>query len=120
MAFDPDAPAAGDALFGLPSTPEDAAVVAIPVPFEATASYRRGTAGGPAAILAASAQVDLHDVETGEPWEQGIAMQPVDDRFAHWNAVASEDALEVIAAGGPHGEGLVARANHVDALMERM
>ena len=75
-SFDPSAPAAGGGLYGLPSTPEDAAVVLIPVPWEATVSYGAGTANGPAAVLQASRQVDLLDRETGRPYEAGIAMLP--------------------------------------------
>ena len=63
--FDPGAPALGGGIYGLPHAPEAARVVLIPVPWEPTTSYRRGTARGPAAILHASRQVDLFDVETG-------------------------------------------------------
>lgn len=117
--FDPDAPADGDSLFGLPGTVEDAAVVVIPVGFEATASYRRGTKDGPPAILAASMQVDLHDIETGEPWQHGIAMEPEDPRVAAWNAAASEDALVVIANGG-RDPGDAERAARVTAIMDQL
>jgi len=118
VSFDPDAPATGDGLFGLPNTPDDAAVVVIPVPFEATASYRRGTAGAPDAILEASRQVDLHDLETGEPWRAGLAMEDVDPRFAAWNEAASTDALAVIA--DPTSPDNDARCARVDAIMTQM
>ncbi|MBM4281990.1 MAG: agmatinase family protein [Deltaproteobacteria bacterium] len=78
MTFDPDAPAAADAgLYGLPHTAEDAHVVVVPVPFEATVSFRTGTARGPEAILQASRQVDLFDGDVGRPYERGIAMEDV-------------------------------------------
>ncbi len=51
---------------GLPepaSTFERARVLVLPMPFEATVSYGHGTANGPAAILAASQQVELYDRE---------------------------------------------------------
>ena len=77
MSFDPNAKASEESgIFGLTSTPEEARVVLVPVPFEATTSYGGGTAGGPAAILRASKQVDLWDLETGKPYEAGIAMLP--------------------------------------------
>jgi agmatinase len=98
--FDPDGPATGDGVFGLANTPEDAAVVIIPVPFEATTSFGRGTAGGPAAILEASRQVDLHDLETGEPWREGLVMLPIPDEVVAWNAEACELAAPIISAGG--------------------
>ena len=52
----------GEGLFGLETPPRDAGVVIVPVPFEATVSYGRGTADGPAAILDASGQLDLFDL----------------------------------------------------------
>ncbi len=77
MTFDPNAAASPDSgIFGLNDTPEAARVVLVPVPFEATTSYGGGTAEGPAAILRASRQVDLFDVETGKPYEAGICMLP--------------------------------------------
>ena len=37
MSFDPDAPAAGEGLFGLPCTPEESLVHVLAVPWQATA-----------------------------------------------------------------------------------
>lgn len=96
-AFDPDAPAPAGSLFGLPFAPEQAAVVLLPVPWQATTSYRRGTKSGPAAVLAASTQVDLHDREYGEFWRHGIALLPEDSFFADADARAEPHALAVIA-----------------------
>lgn len=86
--IDPNAAASADGIFGLPHTPEEAAVVLVPVPFDATTSYRPGTAAGPAAILEASAQIDLYDHETGNPWKAGIAMVPPVPGVAEANAEA--------------------------------
>ena len=60
-------------LYGLDTPPEEAAAVVVPVPFDATTSYRRGAAGGPAAVRAASHQVELFDVAFGSPYRQGLA-----------------------------------------------
>ncbi len=100
--FDPDAAAAADSgIFGLPGGPEEAGVWLLPVPFDATASFRKGAARGPEAIEAASRQVDLHDVVTGRPFELGIWMAPVDERVRAWNEEASrtEDLSRVNAIG---------------------
>jgi agmatinase len=103
--FDPDAAAAPDSgLFGLPHEPADARVHVIPVPFDATTSYRRGAARGPAAVLAASHQVDLFDLGGARPWEAGICMLAVDARIEAWNAEAGELASEIIALGGDIGD----------------
>ncbi len=46
----------------------------LPVPFERTTSYGKGTAQGPAAIVRASQAMELYDEELGrEPCRQGIA-----------------------------------------------
>lgn len=90
-SFDPNAPAADDAgLYGLPHSVEEAHVVVVPVAFEATVSYREGTARGPQAILLASHQVDLFDGDVGRPYERGIAMIPQ----PAWMEALNEDARE--------------------------
>jgi agmatinase len=96
-SFDPDAPASGEGIYGLPYTEEDAATVLIPVPWEATTSYGDGTAGGPEAILRASRQIDLVDRETGRPYETGIACLRISDEVRRWNDEAKALAARVIA-----------------------
>ncbi|MFL6202370.1 MAG: agmatinase [Thermoanaerobaculia bacterium] len=56
---------------------ETSRVVVLPVPFERTVSYGKGTSGGPAAIIRASQSMELYDEELGaEPYLQGIATLP--------------------------------------------
>ncbi len=48
-------------------------VVVVPAPYEATVSYGHGTAGGPAAIIEASSQVEFYDEELNdEAYRVGI------------------------------------------------
>jgi agmatinase len=115
VAFDPDAPGVSDGIFGLPHATDDAAVIVVPVPFEATTSYGRGTARAPRRVLEASRQVELNDPQTGEPWRAGIAMLPIDPRMEQWNEEASADALPVIAAGGANTPELAERLARVNA-----
>lgn len=98
--FDPGGASVFDGIFGLPHTPDEAAVVVVPVPWEPTTSYRRGTAKGPAAILEASRQVDLFDLDTGKPYEAGVAMLDPDEEIARWNEEACALATPIIEAGG--------------------
>lgn len=99
--FDPDAASQpGSGLFGLPSDPRTASVHVIPVPFDATTSYRKGAARGPEAVLRASRQVDLFDLMTGRPYERGIAMLDPDARIARLNEEAGAKAQRVIDAAG--------------------
>ncbi len=56
------------------SDPRRAAVLVLPVPYEATVSYGGGTRRGPQAIIDASATVELFDEEAGdEPYRVGVA-----------------------------------------------
>jgi agmatinase len=98
--FDPDAAATGDGLFGLDTTPEQARIVVIPVPFDATTSYRPGTAAGPAHVLQASMQVDLEDIQFGPIWQAGIAMSPIPKAIAGLSRKARAAAEPIIRAGG--------------------
>ncbi|XXF80797.1 agmatinase family protein [Myxococcaceae bacterium GXIMD 01537] len=121
--FDPGAAAPADSgVFGLPHSPEEAHVVLVPVPFEATTSYGGGTSDGPAAILEASRQVDLFDVETGRPYERGIAMLDDPEELRAWNERAKQKAQLVIEAGGvdPSVPKLQQAADEVNALSVKM
>jgi agmatinase len=67
--------------FGLldPAASDEATsrVAILPVPFERTTSYGKGTTAGPAAILRASQAMELYDEElAAEPYVQGIATLP--------------------------------------------
>lgn len=123
--WDPDAPAKpGSGLFGLGAKPADAAVVVVPVPFEATVSYRAGTAKGPAAILRASGQVDLLDRQFGRAYEGGIAMLPVSREITRLSAEARRVAGPIVRRGGPEEgnadhERAVARVDEASADMNR-
>ncbi|MGQ0613042.1 MAG: agmatinase [Planctomycetaceae bacterium] len=71
----------GDPRFGgddLPAVPPHRArCVLLPVPYERTTTYRKGTARGPSALLRASAQVELYDEEMGaDPLAGGVATLP--------------------------------------------
>jgi agmatinase len=78
--------------FGLPeefSNKDNSRVVIVPVPYEATVSYGKGTSKGPAAVLEASQQVELFDDELWiEPHKIGIhthepvVMEP--NTHFHW------------------------------------
>lgn len=105
--FDPDAPStAGSGIFGLSTNREEAGIRVLGVPFDATTSYRRGTAGGPSAVVAASHQVDLYDPQQltwgsgdGRPWARGIHYEQ-DDQIAAWNLEAGQLAMPIIECGG--------------------
>lgn len=114
MHFDPDAPGAPGRLFGLPHDPDAAALAIIPVPWQATTSYGRGTRHGPDAVLRASAQVDLWDADFGDAWRSGICLVDVDPRIERWDEEAEPDALRVID-GAEGDDAAAARVNRLSA-----
>ncbi|MBX7127243.1 MAG: agmatinase family protein [Cyclobacteriaceae bacterium] len=102
--FDINGPGIQGNLFGLPCTPEQAALVLIPVPWEVTVSYREGTALGPGAILKASQQVDLFFREHPDLWKKGMAMLPIDPALLsqnqHFRSLAATH-IEALESGQP-------------------
>ncbi len=123
--FDASAAAAPDSgLFGLCDSRESAKVIILPVPFDATTSYKRGTADGPAAILRASHQVDLFDRQTGRPYAAGIHLLPEDPRVKEWNGAARQAADPIIAVGGvldeATGRTLQAQRQRVNSLQDEL
>lgn len=94
-AFDPDDPAQPESgIYGLPHGPAEARVHVLGVPFDATASYRKGAARGPDAVLRASRQVELFARDGARPYEHGIWMAAPDPRVAALN----EEALALGAS----------------------
>lgn len=99
----------------------------LPLPFERTTSYGKGTADGPAAILRASQALELYDEELdAEPCRMGIATLPPFHPEAHDLGEALEEIraearrhLEagklLVALGGEHSltSPLVAAARDV-------
>ncbi len=101
MPFDPNAAAAPDSgLFGLPTTRDEAGIVIVPVPYDATTSYGGGTSNGPEAVLEASRQVDLHDHHFGPVYEAGLFMEEIDASIESLSRVTRRLAVPIIERGG--------------------
>lgn len=97
-AFDPEAPSqAARGLFGLPFTAESAELVILPVPWEVTTSFREGTARAPAAIRAASPQIDYFDPLLPDIWQLGVAEGTLPEAVSKANAKLRPLARERIA-----------------------
>jgi agmatinase len=100
---------------GLPddlASAERARAWVLPVPYESTTSYGAGTRNGPAAIIAASRQVELFDYEFGcEPaTEYGVhTMNPLGlvHRSAEAMVKTVEGAVIGLLSDKPHPEVLV-------------
>ncbi len=97
--FDPNAAASPNSgIFGLTFSVNEAKLALIPVPWEATTSYGGGTSNGPKAILQASKQVDLFDIDLGNFFESGIVMLDESADIQAWNDIAKLAARIVIDA----------------------
>ena len=106
-------PQSGAGFLGARLDPDEAALVLLPVPWEATTSYGGGTREGPDAIVRASHQLDLEDPAFGTPYRAGIAFRPMDEAIRVLDEKTRKAALEVIEAlerGGEASEAL-ARVN---------
>lgn len=100
-SFDPNAAATGESgIFGLPYSIEQSRLVYLPIPWEATTSYGGGTSLAPQALLEASKQVDLFDLEYGKFYESGLAMLPISKKVLGWNKEAKREAKKIISCGG--------------------
>jgi agmatinase len=61
---------------GLPGS-STAKIVILPIPFDLTSTYRRGSKRGPEALIEASRNLELYDIETdSDPYLQGIITAP--------------------------------------------
>lgn len=92
---------------GLPkedSTYKDSKAVIISVPYDSTTSYRAGTREGPAAIIAASRQVELFDLDLGtEPIVGGVHTFPeleIDMRGPEYTLANIEKAVKAVVDAG--------------------
>src|SRR4030043_316789 len=55
------------------SNPDNAAIVIVPVPYDGTSTWVKGADKGPVAIIEASANMELYDIETdSEVYRKGI------------------------------------------------
>ncbi len=108
-AFNPNDPGKSGQLFGLPYTTDNAAVIIVPVPWEVTVSYKRGTAIGSKAILEASSQVDLYVKGIPDAWKLGVAMLPFPENIlTENNALRSlaEKHIQALEAGDKSGDSI--------------
>lgn len=97
MSFDPNSTASKDSgLFGLPYSEKESLLHLIPVPWEVTTSYGDGASRGPDAILRASHQVDLFDLETGDVYTNGYFMLPKSSEIAAMNKEFKAKAQRVL------------------------
>ncbi|TXC76243.1 agmatinase family protein [Luteibaculum oceani] len=81
--------------FGFPFSLDEADLVYLSIPWDATTSYGKGTSHGPEAILEASTQLDFFDPCVPKAWNYKRATIPVDQDIAVKNAEARKWAKMV-------------------------
>lgn len=95
--FDPNGVGiANGNLFGFPVAENDATIVVIPVPWDATASYGKGTSDGPKAILEASTQLDFYHPQLPNAWNTKVFMTPISDEIKQINDLLCIEAVQYI------------------------
>jgi agmatinase len=110
--------------FGFESSIEEAQVVFLPVPWDATTSYRPGTASGPEAILQASYQLEWFDEDVKNAWDIGHATAPLSPEIQALNQaarIAAEQVIQHQAQGGESDDPLIQAAlNQVNQTSEKV
>lgn len=91
-------PATEAGFLGAELDPAEAALLLLPVPWEATTSYGGGTSRAPEAIIRASHQLDLEDSTFDRPYRAGITFVEADPLVVELNDPAKGAAALVIEA----------------------
>lgn len=121
--FNPNDPAtSGNNIFGLPFDNNNAALIIIPVPWEATVSYRTGTVQGPEKILQASMQVDLFDPDYKDQWKKGISLLSIDkeiEKLSFQTRVKVEEILDDLYEGDEIDETTLSEVNEASQYLNQ-
>ncbi len=97
MSFDPNGVGiANGNIFGFPVTENEANIVIIPIPWDATASYGKGTSDGPKAILDASTQLDFYHPKLEKAFETKVFMTEISEEWRKINSELCVSAIEYI------------------------
>ncbi len=97
MTFDPNGVGiANGNIFGFPIRENEANIVIIPVPWDATASYGKGTSKGPKAILEASTQLDFYHPQLEDAYQTKVFMSPISEEWLELNDSLCQKATDYI------------------------
>jgi agmatinase len=108
MEFDPNGVGVANGnIFGFPVYESDANIVIIPVPWDATASYGKGTSDGPKVILEASTQLDFFHSQLTDAHLTKVFMTPISQEWKKINdelCIESIDYISFLENGGDLSE----------------
>jgi agmatinase len=98
MTFDPNGVGiANGNIFGFPVTEDEANIVIIPVPWDATASYGKGTSRGPQAVLDASTQLDFYHPKLDKAYNTKVFMIEISKEWLKVNDRLCKEGCDYIA-----------------------
>ena len=97
MSFDPnDVGVNNGNIFGFHTTENEAEVLLIPIPWDSTASYGKGSSAGPKAVLDASVQLDFFHPELQNASDTKVFMTPISEEWKQINDKLSERTTKYI------------------------
>jgi len=103
--FDPNGVGiANGNIFGFPYTESESDMIIVPIPWDATASYGKGTSKGPEAILEASTQLDFYHPDLERAYDTKVYMSPISQEWKEINSHCCEQGMEYISYLETHGE----------------
>jgi len=118
MDFDPNQVGiANGNIFGFPVIESEADIVIIPVPWDVTASYGKGTSGAPQAILEASTQLDFYHPQVQNAHLTKVFMSPISQEWKDINdqlLPKSQEYIRFLENGGQ----IEQNALYIDVLAE--
>ena len=107
---------------------EEAKIAVVPVPFDRTSSWIRGSRKGPEAIIRASRNLELYDIETcSEVYREGICTRPPVKASSSGSMIAKvrsavsgllEDKNFIVVLGGEHSVSIGAVGAHAERYKE--
>lgn len=97
----------------VPSDYRTSRFAVLPVAYDGTSTWQKGADAGPAAVLVASANMELYDIETdSEPWRSGIVTMAPHQGYPSPEAMVADvrattdrllrDGKTVVGLGGEH------------------
>lgn len=102
--YDPnDVAVSNGNIFGFPVSENEANLIIIPIPWDVTTSFGKGTAEGPEGILNISTQLDFYHPYLDKAWEQKTYMLPIDQNWVQKNTKLAPKVSEYISHIEEHG-----------------
>ena len=102
--FDPNGVGiANGNIFGFPVREEEADIVIMPIPWDVTTSYGKGTSKGPHQVLEASTQLDFYHPECPKAYNTKVFMTPISEEALKINdffVPQTSDYIEFLEEGG--------------------